>query len=80
MQTEHVHAASTNHALLASVNHGGRRSLQLRSRESLAVKGVVAAKEAGAPYKAPDKQRIKLLQLARLRTRPLQIRLPRQGD
>src|SRR5580700_2289749 len=54
MQTQHVHAASTNHALLASVNQGRPAIAATAKPGEFAGSGVVAAKEAGAPYKAPE--------------------------
>ena len=50
-QTEHARAASTNHALLASVNHG-RPAIAATSKPG-DFSHPVAAKTAGAPYKAP---------------------------
>src|SRR5580700_7875854 len=54
MQTQHVHAASTNHALLASVTQGRPAIAATAKPGEFAGSGVVAAKEAGAPYKAPE--------------------------
>src|SRR6204780_1022204 len=54
LQTEHVHAASTNHALLASVNQGRPAIAATAKPGEFSGSGVVAAKEAGAPYKAPE--------------------------
>ncbi|MGB8774833.1 MAG: hypothetical protein WCC78_11875, partial [Terriglobales bacterium] len=54
LQTQHVHAASTNHALLASVNHGRPAIAATAKPGEFSGSGVVAAKEAGAPYKAPE--------------------------
>jgi hypothetical protein len=53
MQTQHVHAASTNHALLASVNQGRPAIAATAKPGEFSGSGVVAAKEAGATYKAP---------------------------
>ncbi|MGA9551448.1 MAG: YXWGXW repeat-containing protein, partial [Candidatus Sulfotelmatobacter sp.] len=53
MQTQHVHAASTNHELLASVNRGRPAVAATAKPGEFSGSGVVAAKEAGAPYKAP---------------------------
>ncbi|MGA7928962.1 MAG: YXWGXW repeat-containing protein, partial [Candidatus Sulfotelmatobacter sp.] len=53
LQTQHVHAASTNHALLASVNQGRPAIAATAKPGEFSGSGVVAAKEAGAPYKAP---------------------------
>ncbi|MGA8687796.1 MAG: YXWGXW repeat-containing protein, partial [Candidatus Sulfotelmatobacter sp.] len=53
LQTQHVHAASTNHGLLASVNHGRPAIAATAKPGELSGQGVVAAKQAGAPYKAP---------------------------
>jgi hypothetical protein len=54
MQTEHVHAASTNHALLASVNRGRPAIAATAKPGEFSGKGVVQAKQAGAPYKATE--------------------------
>src|SRR5579872_2993878 len=54
LQTEHVHAASTNHELLASVNQGRPPIAATAKPGEFQGQGVVAAKEAGAPYKAPE--------------------------
>ena len=54
MQAEHVKAASTNHALRASENHGRPAIAATAKPGEFSGKGVVAAKEAGAPYKAPE--------------------------
>lgn len=48
MQTEHVHAASTNHALLASVNHGAPAIAATPKAGVFAGKGVVTASHAEA--------------------------------
>src|SRR5580693_3952422 len=53
-QTQHVNVASTNHALLASVNHGRPAIAATAKPAEFNGKGVVAAKQAGAPYKAPE--------------------------
>src|ERR1039457_1834946 len=52
MQTQHVHAASSNHALLASVNHGRPAIAATAKPGEFTGHGVVAASQAGAPYKA----------------------------
>src|ERR1019366_6786396 len=52
LQTQHVQAASTNHALLASVNHGRPAVAATSKPGEFTGKGVVTAKQAGAPYKA----------------------------
>src|ERR1019366_541295 len=52
MQTQHVHAASSNHALLASVNHGRPAIAATAKPGEFSGHGVVAARQAGAPYKA----------------------------
>jgi hypothetical protein len=52
LQTQHVQAASTNHALLASVNQGRPAVAATSKPGELTGKGMVAAKQAGAPYKA----------------------------
>src|SRR5271168_2017814 len=52
MQTQHVQAASSNHALLASVNQGRPAIAATAKPGELSGKDVVAAKEAGAPYKS----------------------------
>ncbi|MFZ1130494.1 MAG: YXWGXW repeat-containing protein, partial [Terriglobales bacterium] len=54
LQTQHVHAASSNHALLASVNHGRPAIAATAKPAELGGSGVVAAKAAGATYKAPE--------------------------
>ena len=53
LQTQHMHAASTNHALLASVNHGRPAIAATAKPAEFSGHGVVAARQAGAPYKAP---------------------------
>ena len=52
LQTQHVQAARTNHALLASVNHGRPAIAATAKPAEFSGNGVVAAKQAGAPYKA----------------------------
>jgi hypothetical protein len=54
VQTQHVHAASTNHALLASVNQGRPAIAATAKPGEFSGHGVVAAKQAGAPYKAAE--------------------------
>jgi hypothetical protein len=49
-QTEHVHAASTNHALLASVNHGAPAIAATPKAGVFSGKGVVTASHAGAVH------------------------------
>ena len=51
MQTQHVHAASTNHALLASVNHGAPAIAATAKPGVFSGKGVVTASHA-APQSA----------------------------
>ena len=51
-QTEHQQAAGKNHALLASVNHGRPAIAATAKPGEFSGKGVVAARQAGAPYKA----------------------------
>ena len=53
-QTQHVNAASTNHALLASVNHGRPAIAATAKPAEFTGMGVVAARQAGAPYKAAE--------------------------
>ena len=53
MQTQHVHAASTNQELRASVNHG-RPSIAATAKPGEFNRGVVPAKQAGGPYKAAE--------------------------
>src|ERR1017187_4246280 len=53
-QTQHVQAARSNHALLASVNQGRPAVAATAKPGELSGRGVVAAKAAGAPYKAAD--------------------------
>src|SRR5208282_2159074 len=52
MQTQHVHAASSNHALLASVNHGRPAIAATPKPSAFSGHGVVAARQAGTTYKA----------------------------
>lgn len=53
MQTRHETAAASNRELLASVNHG-RQAIAATARPGeFSGHGVVAAKAAGAPFKAP---------------------------
>jgi hypothetical protein len=52
MQTQHVQAARGNHALLASVNQGRPAIAATAKPGELSGRGVVAARQAGAPYKA----------------------------
>jgi WXXGXW repeat (2 copies) len=55
MQTRHQEAAASNRQLWASENHG-RPAIAATSRPGeFKGRGVVAAKEAGAPYKAPER-------------------------
>src|SRR5271156_4460213 len=53
LQTQHERTASTNHALLASVNQGKPAIAATAKPGEFSGQGVVAAKQAGAPYKAP---------------------------
>ena len=53
-QTQHVQAARSNHALLASVNHGRPAIAATAKPAEFGGHGVVAAKQAGAPYKAAE--------------------------
>jgi len=55
MQTQHVEAASNNHELLASVNQG-RPPIAATAKAADFSRGVVTAKAAGAPYRAPANQ------------------------
>jgi len=52
VQTQHVQAARHNHELLASVNQGRPTVAATAKPAELSGHGVVAAKQAGAPYKA----------------------------
>jgi len=52
-QTEHEHAASQNKAMFASENHGSPAVAATARPGEFSGHGVVAAKAAGAPYKAP---------------------------
>jgi hypothetical protein len=52
LQNQHVQAAGGNHALLASVNHGRPAVAATAKPGEFNGHGVVAAKQAGAPYKA----------------------------
>jgi hypothetical protein len=54
LQAQHVQAASTNHALLASVNQG-RPAIAATAKPGEFSRGVVPAKQAGAPYKAENR-------------------------
>ena len=53
-QTEHAHAASQNRALFASENHGAPAVAATARPGAFSGRGVVAAKAAGAPYRAPE--------------------------
>jgi hypothetical protein len=52
-QTQHVQMASQNRANFASENHGSPAIAATARPGEFSGKGVVAAKSAGAPYKAP---------------------------
>jgi hypothetical protein len=52
-QVQQVHAASQNRANFASENHGSPAIAATARPGEFSGKGVVAAKAAGAPYKAP---------------------------
>jgi hypothetical protein len=52
-QTEHEHAASQNRAMFASENHGAPAVAATARPGEFSGHNVVAAKAAGAPYKAP---------------------------
>ena len=52
-QTEHEHAASQNRAMFASENHGAPAVAATARPGEFSGHGVVAAKAAGAPYRAP---------------------------
>ena len=52
-QTQQEHAASQNRALFASTNHGRPAVAATARPGEFSGKGVVAAKAAGAPYRAP---------------------------
>jgi hypothetical protein len=52
-QTQHQHLAATNPALRASVNHGRPAIAATSKPGDFSGHGVVAARTAGAPYKAP---------------------------
>ena len=52
MQTQHVHAASSNHALFASVNHGRPAIAATAKPAEFSGRGTVAAKKAGVTYEA----------------------------
>jgi hypothetical protein len=54
MQTRHETAAASNRQLLASVNHGRPAIAATAKPGEFSGRGVVAAKAAGSPYKAPD--------------------------
>src|SRR6204780_4979580 len=51
-QTEHQQSAGKNHELLASVNHGKPAIAATAKAGEFSGHGVVAARQAGAPYKA----------------------------
>src|SRR5271157_3184224 len=53
-QAQHVQAASTNHALLASVSQGRPAIAATAKPAEFSGSGVVEARQAGAPYKAPE--------------------------
>jgi hypothetical protein len=53
-QTQHAQAAKGNHALLASVNHGRPAIAATAKPAEFGGRGVVAARQAGAPYKAAE--------------------------
>ncbi len=53
MQAQHEQAASTNRQLLASVNNGKPAIAATAKPADFSAHSVVAAKSAGAPYKAP---------------------------
>src|SRR5579863_870092 len=53
-QTEHQQAAGRNHELLASVNHGRPAIAATSKPGEFSGHGIVAAKRAGAPYKATE--------------------------
>jgi hypothetical protein len=50
---QHEHAASQNKALFASNNHGAPAVAATARPGEFSGRGVVAAKAAGAPYRAP---------------------------
>jgi hypothetical protein len=52
-QTQHEHAASQNRALFASENHGAPAVAATAHPGEFSGHNVVAAKAAGAPYRAP---------------------------
>ncbi|MGA7892462.1 MAG: YXWGXW repeat-containing protein, partial [Candidatus Sulfotelmatobacter sp.] len=52
-QVQHEHAASQNRALFASTNHGAPAVAATARPGEFSGRGVVAAKAAGAPYRAP---------------------------
>jgi len=53
-QTQHEHAASQNHHLFASENHGRPAIAATAKPGEFSGRNVVAAKSAGAPYRAPS--------------------------
>ncbi len=53
-QVQHERAASTNHELLASVNQGRPPVAATPKPAEFSGRGVVGARQAGAPYKAPS--------------------------
>jgi hypothetical protein len=54
MQTQHVQAARGNHEMLASVNRGRPAVAATVKPAEMSGRGVVAARQAGAPYKAAE--------------------------
>jgi hypothetical protein len=56
LQAQHETAAASNRQLLASVNHGSPAIAATAKAGEFSGRGVVAAKAAGAPYKAPAVQ------------------------
>ena len=53
-QVQHEHAASTNRDLLASVNQGRPPIAATPKPAEFSGRGVVAASQSGAPYRAPE--------------------------
>jgi WXXGXW repeat (2 copies) len=54
VQLQHERAASANHNLLASVNQGRPPIAATAKPAEFSGRGVVAARESGAPYRAPE--------------------------
>src|SRR5262249_23759452 len=58
VQEQHIREASANRELRASVNQGKPPIAATARPAEFKGRGVVAAKQAGAPYKAPDRNAV----------------------